>query len=59
MKGTPLQIQLADGNAKTGLEVLLLNTEMLTNLISIGFENISRERKERSTAVPTFPSIFK
>jgi hypothetical protein len=29
------------------------------NLIPIRSENISRERKERSKAVPTFPSIFK
>jgi len=32
---------------------------MLPNLISIGSKNISKERKERSKAVPTFPSIFK
>jgi hypothetical protein len=44
---------------KPVLKVLLLNTEMLPNLISIGSENISKERKERSTAVPTFPSNFK
>jgi hypothetical protein len=41
------------------LKVLLSNTETLHNLISIGSENISKERKERSKAVPTFPSIFK
>ena len=44
---------------KPVLKVLLLNTEMLPNLISIGSKNISKERKERSKAVPTFPSIFK
>jgi hypothetical protein len=44
---------------KPGLEVLLLNTETLPNLISIGSENISKERKERTKVVPTFPSNFK
>ena len=44
---------------KPVLKVLLLNTVTLPNLISIGSENISKERKERSKAVPTFPSIFK
>jgi hypothetical protein len=40
---------------KPVLKVLLLNTETLPNLISIRSENISRERKERSKADPTFP----
>jgi len=44
---------------KPVLKVLLLNTEMLPNLISIRSENISKERKEKSKAVSTFPSIFK
>jgi hypothetical protein len=44
---------------KPVLKVLLLNTESLPNLISIGSKNISKERKERLKAVPIFPSIFK
>jgi hypothetical protein len=43
---------------KPVLKVLLLNKETLPVLISIGSENISKERKERSKAVPTFPSIL-
>jgi hypothetical protein len=44
---------------KPVLKVLLLNMETLPNLISIGSENINKERKERMKAVPTFPPIFK
>jgi hypothetical protein len=44
---------------KPVLKVLLLNREMLPNLISVGSENISKERKEKSKAVPIFSSIFK
>jgi hypothetical protein len=44
---------------KPVLKVLMLNTETLSILISVGSENISKERKERTKAVPTFPSIFK
>ena len=44
---------------KPVLKVLPLNTETLPSLISVGSENISKERKERWKAVPTFPSIFK
>jgi hypothetical protein len=59
MKGIPLQIHLTDGNDKTGFEGFMLNTEMLSNLISIWSEYMSKDRKERTKAVPTFPSIFK
>jgi hypothetical protein len=44
---------------KPVLKLLLLKTETLPNFISIGSENISKERKERWKAVPTFPSNFK
>jgi len=44
---------------KPVFKVLLLNTKRLPSFISIGSKNISKERKERSKAVPTFPSIFK
>jgi hypothetical protein len=59
MKGTPLQIHLVDGNVKTSFEGFTVKHRNAPQSYFCRVRKYKQRKKERTKAVPTFPSIFK